>query len=135
MKLVIDGHTGSGKTTLARLISKQCNWEYVKPYDGTTGAITRWLHERGDTSRLNAFRETVDTYSASSAPTNCVFDRLGPSTVSLLPIEDWPNALPLQESTVILHASLATTLTRVQARGRNTWTQQEHADFLEIFKP
>ena len=43
--IVLDGHDGSGKTTLARLAAETLGGTYVKPFDGTLGDMIMWLSD------------------------------------------------------------------------------------------
>jgi len=134
MRLFIDGHTGTGKTTVAQILCHRFSAEYVKSYSGSLGEITMQLFRAGNFDALRTFRSIVDDYCLNGLPARAVVDRLGPSSVSLLPSQMWPTELPMQSRTVILSASIETTCSRLATRGRDPWASKQHAWFIDVFQ-
>lgn len=132
--IIVDGHAGSGKTTLARAIAATLGLTYVKPFDGATGEINAWLYRQGRTADLVAFRRIVSEHALEqSAERPVVFDRLFPSTLSLLDAGDWPDRLPLAERTLICWCPAEVTVARLKQRGRDIWSVEDHRRFCRIF--
>jgi hypothetical protein len=106
---------------------------YVKPYAGDTGLITKWLYDNERYQQLFYFRECVDSFNLFSNNVG-IYDRLTPSTLTLVPECYWPSTLPLQETTLILWSDLKTTLDRIGTRGDEAWTVEQHQRFIELFQ-
>lgn len=134
MKIVIDGHTASGKSTIAKRICERIGSTYLKPYDATVGEINRWVFDERPKEDLQCFRKCVDNFFLTSSPRDCVFDRLFPSTLSMLPNKLWPQELPLRETTFILWTSPQIIEQRLALRGRNNWTREYHEFFSDAFR-
>lgn len=132
MRLVIDGHSGSGKSTTAIKIAGRSSIPYVKPYSREVGEINKWLCAQ-NSNKLSNFRTCIDNYYLATSPENCVFDRFGPSTISLMPYNEWPPSFLLQSSSVILRADPAEIIYRLTVRGRNIWSDAQHHTYVKIF--
>lgn len=44
--IAIDGHDASGKTTIAKLLSKEIDGKYIKPFDGNIGDMIVWAYKK-----------------------------------------------------------------------------------------
>lgn len=133
LSIVIDGHTASGKTTLALALSRTFGFQYIKPFDSKIGDINKFLFDRHD-ERLSIFRSCIVDYYLSTSQTTSVYDRLTPSTLSLLPVSDWPLEIPNAKRTFIVWCDIETTLDRLTVRGRNIWSILDHKDFIDRFR-
>lgn len=132
--VIIDGHAGSGKTTLARSIAESQGFAYVKAFDGTTGDVNTWLYGQGRTTDLVLFRRIICEHAVDrNAKRPAVFDRLFPSSLSLISPNDWPDRLPFAEQTVICWCPAKLAMTRLAERGRDIWSVEEHRQFCQIF--
>ncbi len=132
--LVIDGHDGAGKTTIARHVAERLGWRYVKPFQGEVSeAFYRHLAD-GDFEALDAICQAdISNVLASWEGESLVFDRHWLTMLSVLPYplhSRWRPAPP----TVLCWADPATTMARVTARGeerRNTLAY--HQRYCGIF--
>ncbi|WFU40954.1 hypothetical protein QA640_43620 [Bradyrhizobium sp. CB82] len=107
---------------------------YVKPFDGVTGEVNAWLYRKGRTTDLLAFRRIISDHAVEqNAERPTVFDRLIPSTLSLLDGSNWPDRLPFAERTVICWSPADLTVVRLAERGRDIWSAEDHGRFCRIF--
>lgn len=133
--LIIDGHTCSGKSTVAKTVAERLGRQYIKPFDGAIGRVNQYLAERQDWARLKVFRSSViDCACADHRLKPTVFDRLHPSTLSLLPESEWPDQIAYGRQSVILWCDENVTLARLEQRGRNLWTLEQHRTFVKRFR-
>src|SRR5438270_862702 len=91
--LVVDGHDGSGKTSIARSVAARLGFAYVKPYDGNLGDFIAWAwgttqFDLADAvARAAVSRELALIDGAEGA----VFDRHWLTMFTVLPEKYWAN--------------------------------------------
>lgn len=132
---VLDGHDGSGKTTLARMLAAHLGAVMVRPYTGDVARRFVALHDQGRLRELHDFTlGVVRRHEAARAYARAVvFDRHWLTMWSLLPEELQAEWEPLPP-TVMAWADPETTFARVTARGetaRNTLAY--HQRYCAVF--
>lgn len=135
--IALDGHDGSGKTTLANALAARLGGKCLRPFAGDTGAQLLRAGERQDTDELlriggAALDACLDT--AGDAP--LVLDRAWMTVASFVPgcekfFRCWRHWIP----TTLCWADLATTLVRLGARPdesdeRLGW----HEHYLSVYR-
>lgn len=85
--IVIDGHDGTGKTTIAKKLAKELDGVYIKPFDGIIGDIIVWLYERKKYKLLNkiSFSILEKCIEENNNANYLIFDRHWLSIYTLLP--------------------------------------------------
>lgn len=116
--IVLDGHDGAGKTTLAMLVAREINAKYVKPFADTLGDLIAWSFRRKqfdltNTIALAAIEKIIDENSDEEV---LVFDRHWLSMFTVLPKEYHEQWKPLP-FTVLCWADEETTRRRLAEKG------------------
>jgi adenylate kinase family enzyme len=132
--LVIDGHDGSGKTTLAQTLARDLGATHIRPFSGEQGASILATAEAGQVDEANRIaREMVDT-ALDSAPTSIlVMDRQWMTMFTLLPERLWQHWLPLPP-TLLCFCSLSTTLSRLAERSEAQAPRTWHETYLKRYQ-
>ena len=134
--LVLDGHDGSGKSTIAGQLARRLGWAVARPFEGAVSDAFYRCLASGEHATLDRIaRSAVDRLGAQHAG-GVVFDRHWLTMLSVLPPSLWPGWLP-PPPTLVCWADPATTHARVTARGETRRTSpQAHAlacaRFLEL---
>ena len=133
--LVLDGHDGAGKTTLARLVADSLGGRYVKPFDGTLGDMIIWLCERGRFELADELsRASIEkTILANSDSALLVFDRHWMSMFTLFPPSLRRRWFPLPV-TVLCWADLQITTNRLSQRSEEPDNYFEHERFVQLYR-
>ena len=133
--IVLDGHDGSGKTTLARLAAETLGGTYVKPFDGTLGDMIMWLsderrYELADQLARASIEKIVQEHPASPL---LIFDRHWLSMFTLFPakLRDLWHPLP---ATILCWTDLETTRSRLLARGEDPGDDAEHQHYIRLYR-
>lgn len=132
--LALDGHDGSGKTTLARRLAAELDAEYVRPFSGPVGP--RLLQEaaagRGDVvSRLGL--EAVQRALAAATRPVAVCDRHWMTIFTLVPEPEWQRWMPLPP-TLLCWSALDVTLSRLSTREEADEPLEEHVMYIEKYR-
>lgn len=86
--IVVDGHDGTGKTTIAEKIAQMNDFKYVRPFGGDIGSLIEWScrHEKYDFLN-NLALMSVEKILDDNKGMNLVFDRHWMSMFTILPEE------------------------------------------------
>lgn len=132
----VDGHDGTGKTTLARWLAEQVGGSYQRPFSGELGAALLDAAERGDDARVLAIGEKGITNAIAAAADRqpIILDRSWMTVASLVNwavfSSTWQQWIP----TVLCWADLETTLARLSQRSEKTETLDWHRHYLRVYQ-
>ena len=133
--IVLDGHDGSGKTTLARLAAETLGGTYVKPFDATLGDMIMWLsderrYEFADRLARASIEKIMKEHPASPL---LIFDRHWLSMFTLFPAELRDSWYPLP-ATILCWTDLETTKLRLSTRGEYPGDDAEHERYIRLYR-
>lgn len=130
---VLDGHDGSGKTTLASRLAESIGGAPVQPYSGIVGQeFIRAIHD-GEFALANklALQAVTVALAGSNAPM-VICDRHWMTAFSVLPEIYWRDWQPLPRTT-LCWADLETTLSRLECRRDRDAQLYDHKHFLATY--
>jgi adenylate kinase family enzyme len=131
--LVIDGHDGTGKTTLARGLAKRIGADYVTPFAGADGGSMLEAAEAGHAHEADRLaREMLAHQLNTSTARIKVVDRHWMTVFTLLPESLWEGWLPLPP-TVLCWANLDTIYARLSRRTENPQSTKWHSAYLRRY--
>jgi DNA polymerase III delta prime subunit len=135
--LVLDGHDGSGKTTLAIRLADELGARYLRPFAPPAGErLLELAAERRYDEALELGRRAVARAAATEPGRPQIFDRHWMTVLSLLPEEHWDRFDPMPP-TLLCWSDLDTTLARLAERdgaSPNAAAVREHEFYLERYK-
>jgi adenylate kinase family enzyme len=133
--LVLDGHDGTGKTTLARLLAERVGAEVVQPFTGTLGDLIawHWTNERYEEADSLARTALERVYERLDGTPRVVFDRHWLSLFSVLPEPLWESWTPLPP-TILCWVDTETTCRRLVERGEAVGPRDEHAYYVARYR-
>jgi len=131
--LVIDGHDGAGKTSVAQRLDPVYG-RYVKPFSGTLGDHIAWLASKQrwaevDTTARAAVEFILERHAEAE---RLIFDRHWLSMFTLLPEEHRVAWYPVPH-TVLCWTNLDTTLHRLDRRGEAIGDVGKHRHYIEAY--
>ena len=128
--LVLDGHDGVGKTTLAALLAASLGGVHLRPFAGEAGTRMLATAETGNLRRAAAVaRAAVDRTIAACDASVLVCDRHWMTAFTLLPESYWTDWLPLPPTT-LCWVDLTTTLDRLAQRGEPQPGRAYHENYM-----
>ena len=131
--IVIDGHDGAGKTTLASGLAKMLGVIHIRPYAGSVGQQFIQAIELRDFGRANKLALQAVAYALAKDDASIVVcDRHWMTAFSVLPEIYWSDWQPLPP-TALCWADLETTLARLECRREQDGPQYDHKHFLATY--
>ncbi len=132
--LALDGHDGSGKTTLAKQLATQLNGIYVRPYGKPVGVSFLGTAEQGDhkvavSLATQAVSKLLKQHQGADA---VVFDRCWLTVFTVVPEKffvEWPFFVP----TVLCWTNLDTTLARLATRNEHAYSVAWRRHYIELY--
>lgn len=133
--LVLDGHDGAGKTTLAQALAAKIDGKYVKPFNDSLGDMIAWLYKKKNYELTDIVSRTaIEKIYDENKEVNClIFDRHWLSMFTVLPekyFKNWGN-LP---KTFLCWADMETTHKRLIDRGEKILKDDNHQYYCYLYK-
>ncbi len=133
--LAIDGHDGSGKTTLSKLLAEKINGIYIRPFAGDAGIQLIEYFEKRDYKKVSLFgKEMISKQADMYENEILVYDRHWMTVFSLLPESYWNDKLwnPLP-ATTLCYADLEHSLSRLKKRTEKSYEESYHTHYLNLY--
>ncbi|HEX7168530.1 MAG TPA: hypothetical protein VF230_16230 [Acidimicrobiales bacterium] len=133
--VALDGHDGSGKTTLARGLAASWGGTYGRPFGGARGSALLRAGERGDVDAVVALGEEGlrAAVEESGGARPLVLDRAWMTVASLVDWDAFASRWQWWVPTVLCWADLDTTLARVGARDEHPMPRSWHEHYLQRY--
>jgi thymidylate kinase len=136
--IVIDGHDGSGKTTLAKMLAAETGGTYLKPYSGEIGSYLDWLYQfkRWKDADFLSRLAVEKILTENSAKKLLILDRCWMTLFTVIPTESYSNWYPIIKNmnTILIWTNLSTTLERLKIRDEFDKYQSDHEYYINKFK-
>ena len=132
----IDGHDGSGKTTLARALAQRTNGSYQRTFQGLTGEALLIAAKRGEVEEVVRVGEEAISRAIAAAGSvrPIVLDRGWMTVASLIGWNRFSSLWHLWIPTALCWVNLAITLDRLARRGEPPETNDTHAHYLREYR-
>lgn len=135
--LIFDGHDGTGKTTLAKALSKVINAQYLRPFEGKTGEALIEAANAEDFDKVITIGRMAIHTKIDSVTTHkpLIFDRHWLTVLSLLP-ETYQKCWPYQDKTYsfLCTAPLQTVKERLHTRKEKKFEDTYHSHYLKKYQ-
>ncbi|POH58514.1 AAA family ATPase [Arthrobacter glacialis] len=132
----IDGHDGTGKTTIAKNVAAQLGMSYLRPFGGSRGQELTRASESGDTAevlRIGASALEHALESASHAGP-AILDRSWMTVASLVDGKAFQDHWTLWIPTIVCWTDLPTTLARLAQRDEPEESLAAHRHYIARYK-
>ena len=132
----IDGHDGTGKTTIARAVAQALNASYQRPFGGERGALLLGAHRAGDQAAVLRIGTAALLAAIHRAGTDrpVVLDRSWMTGGSLLSDENFYEHWTIWTPTILCWADLPTTLSRLGERDEPAESLASHRHYIERYR-
>lgn len=138
----IDGHDGTGKTTIAKSVAAQLGMSYVRPFGGRQGRDLSRAHESGDTEEVLRIGATALEQAIAAAkvpgtaevPGALILDRSWLTVASLMNDSIFHARWKLWIPTILCWADLPTTLARLAQRDEAKESLGTHRYYIDRYK-
>lgn len=132
----IDGHDGTGKTTIAQGVARALNASYQRPFAGERGLLLARAKQAGDREAvLRVGSAALTAAIRRSGPTRpIVLDRSWMTVGSLLTDEDFYDRWNIWVPTILCWSDLPTTLERLGRRDEPTESAAWHEHYIDRFR-
>ena len=128
----VDGHDGSGKTTIAKLLAEKIGGKYVKPFSGDVGDLIVWSYKKKNFQfleelALNAIENATQIHRGARI---LIFDRHWLTISTLLPKRKLSHNF-IKPLTFLCWANVDTTLERLFVRKddqENAWDNKKYCN-------
>jgi hypothetical protein len=137
LKLIaVDGHDGSGKTTLALALAERVGAKYARPFGGAYGRelIEAWHSGRHDAVMTTGEKAVRAALNETGMTGNWVFDRGWLTVATLVPKDIFATTWTLWFPTALVWCDEPTTRQRLSARASDELEPDDwHVEFLEAY--
>ena len=133
--LVLDGHDGSGKTSIAQFVAQKLEGRYIHPFSGNLGDLIAWSYRRKRYDLTNmAARGAIDqVLEIHQDASLLVFDRHWLTLFSVLPPAFFSDWLPFPP-TVLCWTDPQTTAQRLALRGEQARQIEKHEHYCAYYR-
>jgi len=132
--IVLDGHDGSGKTTLSKMLAAHINGIYVRPFGGKNGKVLIESAEKKEYElTIQIGIDSIQQIYNQHTNQTLVFDRHWMTVLSLLPEQLWKK-WTIYPPTILCWANLQTTKKRLHQRMEQKFDDEYHQSYLNIYK-
>ena len=125
--IAIDGHDGSGKTSICKRICELLNYQYIKPFSNSLGDLIAWMITSKNYELANQIAmSAIDKALVENPEANIVFDRHWISMFTVIPErlqKEWRDT----PFSILCWAEPQITINRLQERkdaGINKWDNE-----------
>ena len=131
--LVVDGHDGAGKTTIAKCIAERYGMKYVKPFSDSLGDLIAWAYRQQKFEFANNIAlAAIEKQLSDNKGIDLVFDRHWLSMYTVLPEEF--HSLWQRPITICCWADVNTTINRLRSRNEFEVNEWNHEYYCEAYK-
>jgi hypothetical protein len=131
--IALDGHDGSGKTSLAKLIAQRNGGIYVRPFGPPVGDSLISAYNAGDESQVvDIGMRAMHAALATPGGKFLVLDR-GWLTIQTLLQRDFERVWSVECQTILCHCGLDETIRRLEARDKETEPRTWHDHFISMY--
>ncbi|HNO71073.1 MAG TPA: hypothetical protein PKO16_04790 [Bacteroidia bacterium] len=132
--IALDGHDGSGKTTISKLVASTLKGIYVRPFAGSKGiALIEAADQEDYDLVLQIGNESIQDIYNQHSNDLLIFDRHWMTVLSLVPENFW-NKWLFFPPTILCWANLAITKQRLDERSEKKFDDAYHKNYLTIYK-
>lgn len=132
----IDGHDGTGKTTIAKNVATRLGFSYRRPFGGERGLALSRAAASGDTAAV--LRIGADALARAVQPAGegrpLILDRSWMTVASLVDDEDFRDRWTLWIPTILCWADLPTTLGRLALRDEPGESVALHRHYIDRYR-
>jgi energy-coupling factor transporter ATP-binding protein EcfA2 len=133
--VAIDGHDGSGKTTLSKMLAEKIGAVYVRPFGGEKGHAIIESANKKEYDRVSEIGiEQIRKLDLEYRDEMLIFDRHWMTIFSLIPERYWEKdgwfPLPF---TILCYSGLEQTFSRLAERKEEKFNEKYHLDYLDIY--
>jgi len=131
----IDGHDGTGKTTIARNVATQLGFSYQRPFSGDHGLALARASASGDTEEVLRIGVLALTRAMQAARDSkpVILDRSWMTVASLVDDTVFHERWTLWIPTILCWADLPTTLERLAQRDEPEESTALHRHYIERY--
>lgn len=132
----IDGHDGTGKTTIAKSVAAQLGMAYVRPFGGRRGQDLTRASESGDAREVLRIGASAleDALQSADNAGGVILDRSWLTVASLVDSSDFHDNWTLWIPTILCWADLPTTLARLAERDEPAESVAGHEYYIARYK-
>lgn len=132
--LVLDGHDGVGKTTVAAALAERVGGTVLKPFANELGDHIAWLWRHGNYQEANdlCLRSVERVLTTTKAPRPWIFDRHWVTMFTVLPRSFHDQWKPLP-TTVVLTADTGVMMDRLVERGEDPLERELHEKYRLLY--
>lgn len=131
--IVVDGHDGSGKTTISKRIAEEYGMKYVKPFSDSLGDLIAWSYRQCKFEFANNIASAaVEKQLSENKGMGLVFDRHWLSMFTVLPVKF--HSLWNRPITICCWADVNTTINRLRTRNENEINEWNHQLYCDLYK-
>lgn len=133
--LALDGHDGTGKTTLAKNLAEALGGKYIRPYGKPYGPSLLKASEVNNFKKVLRIGREAYAWAIKNHADGCplVFDRLWVTLFTLLP-ESFQRDWHIRPPTAVCWIDFDTTLSRIMQRNEEEYPESWHEHYIGLYK-